>query len=51
MATIEKVLANPEKETAELIKAAQEDYESWYISYTRVQDTYECYWHIPEYMF
>ena len=28
MATIEKVLANPDKETAELIKAAQEDYES-----------------------
>ena len=28
MATIEKVLANPEKETTELIKAAQEDYKS-----------------------
>ena len=28
MATIEKVLANPDKETAELIKAAQEDYKS-----------------------
>ena len=34
-ATIENVLANPDKETAELIKAAQEDYESEYVSCTR----------------
>ena len=31
-AMIEKVLANPDKETAELIKAAQEAYKSEYIS-------------------
>ena len=37
--TIEKVLANPDKETTELIKAAQEDYKSEYISCTRVWDT------------
>ena len=29
-AMIENVLANPDKETAELIRAAQEDYESEY---------------------
>ena len=28
--TIQEVLANPDKETAELIKVAQEDYESEY---------------------
>ena len=33
-AMIEKVLANPDKETTELIRAAQEDYESEYISCT-----------------
>ena len=37
-ASIEKVLANPDKETAKLIKAAQEDYESEYISCTQVWD-------------
>ena len=30
-ATIKNVLANPDKETAELIRASQEDYESEYI--------------------
>ena len=50
-ARIEKVLANPDKETAELIKAAQEDYKSEYISCTRVWDTYEHYQCIPEYIF
>ena len=50
-AMIKKVLANPDKETAELIKAAQEDYESEYISCTQVQDTYEHYWCIPKYIF
>ena len=29
-ATIQNVLANPDKETADLIKVAQEDYESEY---------------------
>ena len=33
-ATIENVLANPDKETTKLIRAAQEDYESEYISCT-----------------
>ena len=50
-ALIEKVLDNPDKEIAKLLKAAQEDYESEYISCTRIQDTYECYWRIPEYIF
>ena len=30
MATIQKVMDNPDKETAELIKAAREDYKSTY---------------------
>ena len=50
-AMIKKVLANPDKETAELIKAAQEDYESEYVSCTQVGDTYEHYQHVPEYIF
>ena len=33
-ATIESVLANPDKETAKLIRAAQEDYGSEYVSCT-----------------
>ena len=33
-ATVENVLASPDKETAELIKAAQEDCESEYVSCT-----------------
>ena len=49
-AMIEKVLANPDKETAKLIKAAQEDYESECISCTRVWDTYEHYRHVPKYI-
>ena len=48
---IKKVLANPDKETAKLIKAAQEDYKSEYVSCTQVQDTYKCYWHVPKYIF
>ena len=35
-AMIKKVLANPDKETADLIKAAQEDYECKYVSCTQV---------------
>ena len=50
-AMIKNVLANPDKETAKLIRAAQEDYESEYISCTRVWDTYEHYQCIPEYIF
>ena len=49
--TIKNVLANPDKETAELIRAAKEDYESEYVSCNQVQDTYECYQCIPEYIF
>ena len=49
--TIKNVLANPDKETTELIRAAQEDYEIEYISCTLVQDTYEHYQHVPEYIF
>ena len=51
IATIKKVLANPDKETAKLIKAAQEDYESEDVFCTQVWDTYEHYWCIPEYIF
>ena len=50
-AMIKSVLANPDKETTKLIRAAQEDYESEYISCTQVWDTYECYQHVPEYIF
>ena len=48
---IKSVLANPDKETAKLIRAAQEDYESEYVSCTQVWDTYEHYQHVPEYIF
>ena len=41
---IENVLANPDKETTKLIRAAQEDYESEYFCfYTWVHDVCECY--------
>ena len=50
-ATIENVLANPDKETAELMKAAQEDYESEYISCTQVWGIYEHYQCIPNFFF
>ena len=48
---IENVLANPDKETAKLIRAAQEDYESEYFFHTQVCDVCECYLDIPEYVF
>ena len=50
-AMIKKVLANPEKETTNLIKAAQEDYESKYVSCTQVWDTYKHYQCVSEYIF
>ena len=50
-AMIENVLSNPDKETPQLIRAAQEDYESEYISCTQVWGTYEHYWCVPKYIF
>ena len=50
-ATIEDVLANPDKETTKLIKAAQEDYESEYVSCTQVWGIYKYYWCVPKYVF
>ena len=38
-AMIKSFLANPDKETAKLIRAAQEDYESEYVSCTQVWNT------------
>ena len=50
-ATIQKILNNPDKEMAELIKAAQEDYKSEYLFCSWVHLLTRCSLYIPEYIF
>ena len=50
-ARIQKILDNPDKEMAELIKAAQEDYESEYFFSFSSMLLGGCSLHVPEYIF